>query len=154
MRRREKAITDPAAVEAILQAASVCHLGLVDGDEPYVVPVSFGFRDHALYFHSALEGRKMEILRRHPRVCFQVETDCRVVPAAEPCDWGARFRSVIGYGRAELLEDPAAKRFGLAVVMAHYAGPGQTFIFPDRMLQRTAVVRIAVEELSGKHSGD
>jgi nitroimidazol reductase NimA-like FMN-containing flavoprotein (pyridoxamine 5'-phosphate oxidase superfamily) len=154
MRRVEKAIADPAAVEAVLQAAQVCHLGLVDGDEPYVVPVSFGFRDGVLYFHSATEGRKMEILRRHPRVCFQVELDCRVVPATEPCDWGARFRSAIGYGRAEILENPEAKRFGLSVIMAHYAGPGPTFAFPDRMLQRTAVVRIAVEELSGKRSGD
>lgn len=154
MRRSEKAIHDPAAIEAILQAATVCHLGLSDAAEPYVVPVSFGFRDGALYFHSAPEGRKVEILRRHPRVCFQVEVGCKVVPAAEPCGWGAHFRSVIGYGWAEFLEDPEAKRQGLATIMAHYAGSGQTFAFPDRALERTAVVRVKVESLSGKRSGD
>ncbi len=150
MRRAEKAIHDPAEFAAILQAAQVCHLGLVDAGEPYVVPVSFGYADGALYFHSAPRGRKMDILRRQSRLCFQLEADCAVIPATEACGWTARFRSVIGYGEAEILTDPEAKRYGLAVIMAHYAGPEPVFSFPDAMVTRTAVVKIAVREWTGK----
>lgn len=54
MRRKEKEISDESGVDAIIANATVCRLGMVNGDKPYIVPLSFGYQDQALYFHGAL----------------------------------------------------------------------------------------------------
>ena len=71
MRRQEREISDRAAIDAIIRACQVCRLGMVDGDLPYIVPMSFGYDGRALYFHCATQGRKLDVLRRRPRVCFE-----------------------------------------------------------------------------------
>ena len=65
MRRHEKAITDRAAIEAVIRRADVCRLGLSDAGHPYIVPVNFGYEDGVIFVHSAPEGRKIDI-------CFKV----------------------------------------------------------------------------------
>ncbi|WP_317063690.1 pyridoxamine 5'-phosphate oxidase family protein [Methanoculleus caldifontis] len=98
MRRKDKEITDPALLSAVLREAFVCRLGLVDGDRPYVVPMNFAHSGGCLYLHSAGEGRKIEILGRNNRVCFEAETGVELVRAEKACDFGARYLSVIGAG--------------------------------------------------------
>ncbi len=155
MRRKDKEITEPAAIRDILQRAEACHIAMIDGDEPYVVPVNFAAGDGCLYFHSAPEGRKAEVLRRNPRVCFEAFTDAGLkAESGKTCEWGFRYRSVVGYGRAEFVDDPAEKAGILGLIVAKYAKgreyqPG----FPPEVLARTAIVRIAIESLSGKISG-
>ena len=92
-------ITDINEIEGIIGKAGVCHLGLVDGNEPYVVPVSFGYERGALYFHGNLTGRKIELITKNNRVCFEMEVDVTVKEAEQACDWGTRYLSVIGVGR-------------------------------------------------------
>jgi hypothetical protein len=151
LRKKEKEIKDRREIEAILQKASVCRLAMADGGEPYVVPLNFGYEGDCLYFHCAREGRKIDIIRRNDRVCFEVETDVQVIPAEKPCGWTTRFRCVIGRGRAVLVDDPAEKRRGLEVLMRHYGGPEGPF--PDEVLAKTAVIRVDIEEMTGKESG-
>ena len=81
-------ITGINEIEEIINKAGVCHLGLVDGDEPYVVPFSFGYERGALYFHGNMKGRKIELIRKNNRVCFEMETDVEVKEAEQACDWG------------------------------------------------------------------
>jgi nitroimidazol reductase NimA-like FMN-containing flavoprotein (pyridoxamine 5'-phosphate oxidase superfamily) len=141
-----------AEIDAVIRAAKVMRIGLVDGTEPYVVPLSFGYNGTSLYFHCAREGRKLEIIRRSGRVCFEFDELREIVSAPEACGWGAGYRSVIGRGSAVIVEDPAEKRRGLAAVMAQYAGdryPAE-LSFPDREVERTCVVRIDVESVTGK----
>jgi nitroimidazol reductase NimA-like FMN-containing flavoprotein (pyridoxamine 5'-phosphate oxidase superfamily) len=64
MRRHEREITDKKEIEAIIRKALVCRLAMVDGDKPYVVPLCFGYADHTLFFHSAGEGKKLEIIKK------------------------------------------------------------------------------------------
>ena len=93
---------------------------------PYVVPVCFGYEGDILYFHSAPRGRKLDILRRNSAVCFEFDVDCEVVPAKSACGWSMRFRSVVGFGDASLVEDPEEKRKALDVIMGQYGGqPGE-----------------------------
>jgi nitroimidazol reductase NimA-like FMN-containing flavoprotein (pyridoxamine 5'-phosphate oxidase superfamily) len=61
------------------RSATVCHLGLADGGEPYVVPVNFGYANDCLYFHSAQSGHKIDLLKRNPRVCFEIDTDLQIL---------------------------------------------------------------------------
>lgn len=152
MRRKEQEITDRAALDSILQRATVCRLGLAVAGEPYVVPVSFGYRDGCVYVHSSPEGKKVEMMRQNPRVCFEVDVDEELVPKGAPCSWNVRYRSVIGWGRAAFLGDEAEKRAALDVIVAHYgAEPGD---YAEKSLQKVAVIRIQVEELTGKKSGE
>ena len=62
-----------ANIEAIIRKASVCRLGMLDGDTPYIVPLCFGYRDDTLYFHGSMKSRKAELIRRHPKVCFEFD---------------------------------------------------------------------------------
>jgi uncharacterized protein len=151
MRREEKEIHDPAEIEAVLAEARVCRIAMCDGGRPYVVPLCFGYRSGAFYVHSAAEGRKIDILKKNPEVCVEVEAGVAPVPGRRACDWGMRFRSVIAFGRVSFLEDDAARREGLDIIMAHYA-PGE-FEYPRGVLSKTAVLRVDVTGITGKRSG-
>ncbi len=152
MRRKDKEIKALEEIVEIIEKAPVLRLGLCKDDVPYVVPMNFGYRDGCLYVHCAREGRKMDMIRANPRVCFEIDTDLEVIRAEQPCDWGMRFASVIGFGTASVLEAPEDRRNGLDAIMEHYGcGPWQPY--SESILKHTAVIRVQVEEMTGKRSG-
>lgn len=148
MRRKEKEIKDPTQIEAIIERAKVCRLAMCDGMQPYVVPLCFGYKDRILYFHSALAGRKVDILQRNPQVCFEIDTDWRLETAKMACKWGMHFRSVIGFGRAEVVSSEIEKKAALDIIMAHY-GEKEPHYTPET-LKATLVIRIFIETMTGK----
>jgi nitroimidazol reductase NimA-like FMN-containing flavoprotein (pyridoxamine 5'-phosphate oxidase superfamily) len=151
MRRREREITDRASIEAILRRATVCRIGLIGKDGPYVLPMSFGYEAGYLYVHSAREGRKLDLLRADPRVGFEVDLDLEVVKGKTPCEWALRYRSVVGLGRATLVEGREEKRRGLEVILRqHGADPGG---LSEPSLDGVALIRIEIQEMTGKQSG-
>lgn len=150
MRRREKEITERAELYRILAAARVCRLAMCDGDRPYLVPLSFALDGDDLVLHSARDGRKLEVLRRNPAVCVEVEESVVVRPAAVPCDFSMGYRSVIGFGEVEFVEDPAERLRLLSLFGPRYgAPPGPP---PAHEVARTRVLRVRVRELTGKRS--
>jgi len=149
MRRAEQEIKDRAGIEAVLQKAVYLTLGLCRQGEPYVVPVSFGYADGHIYFHTGAKGLKMEILRADPRVSFSAVVEAVPVKGETPCQWNMDYQSVVGAGRAVILEDEAAKAEGLRVITAHYAGPGE-YEFPPDKVRAATVVRIDIETTTGK----
>ena len=151
MRKKDKEITDIKEIEKLIKKAIRCRIGLVDGDEPYVVPVCFGYEREALYFHGALEGRKVELIKKNNRICFEVDTDAEVVKAETSCGWTMRYKSVIGVGRAYILESDEEKSYGLKVIMKHYSG--DEFSFPKSTLDKTLVVKVDIRSITGKQSG-
>ena len=150
MRRRDRRIDDESVVQDILENGLVCHLGLHDGQYPYVVPMSYGYRDGRIYVHCAREGRKVDILRKNDRVCVEVDVDARIVRGEPSCRWSMKYRSVIGFGRARILEDEAEKRAGLDAIMDHYGGSGGDY--EEKSLRATCVVEIRLESITGKQS--
>ena len=68
MRRKDKEITDIKSIEKIIQKSKVCRLGLSLNDTPYIVPVCFGYRAKTLYFHSAQEGKKIDIIKKNKKL--------------------------------------------------------------------------------------
>jgi len=152
MRRKEKEIRDKAEIESIIREAIVCRLAMSDNDVPYIVPMNFGYADDTLYFHSALKGRKIDILRRNNRVCFEFDTDGEIERGEKACDWGIHYKSVIGFGTASLVEDPDAKRQALDIIMSQYANGKETFQYPDTKLKGTAIIRVEIDGMTGKRS--
>lgn len=151
MRRAEQQIHDTAAIEDILRRATVCRLAMADDGRPYVVPLCFGYQGHSLYFHCASEGMKLDIIRKNDRVCFEVDIDQEFVKGPQACNWGLKYRSVIGFGLATIVNDAAARQGALDVIMRHYAdGP---FRFAAEALDRTTIIRVDVESMTGKAAG-
>jgi len=144
-------ITDINEIEEIIKKAVCCRLGLVDGDKPYIVPLSFGYQRNTLYFHGALEGRKVELIKKNNQVCFEIDSNVEVVKDEEPCHWTMKYKSVIGTGRAFIVKNDEEKSHGLRLIVRHYTG-GQ-FTFPESELGSVLVVRVNIESLSGRQSG-
>ncbi|MBI9083306.1 MAG: pyridoxamine 5'-phosphate oxidase family protein [Desulfobacterales bacterium] len=151
MRRKDKEVIDTAAIEAILAEARICRFAMVDGDRPYVVPMCFAHHENALYLHSALKGKKIEVLEKNPNVCFEVDTLLETIESDAPCDWSMRYQSVIGFGRAVFVEEEEEKRNALDIIFKRYAGRHGTFT--DNKVQATAVIRINIDSMTGKMSG-
>jgi nitroimidazol reductase NimA-like FMN-containing flavoprotein (pyridoxamine 5'-phosphate oxidase superfamily) len=153
VRRNDKELKDPAAMDEILSKGLVCHLAMVDEGKPYLVSMNYGYRERALYLHSALEGRKIDIIRKNPDVCFQVITGTRLTTGPDACgDWTMKYRSVTGFGRATLIENDPEKIRAMHILMDQYTTRGPFEFRPDR-LDQTMVVRIDIDEMTGKVSG-
>jgi nitroimidazol reductase NimA-like FMN-containing flavoprotein (pyridoxamine 5'-phosphate oxidase superfamily) len=150
MRRKEKKITDKSEIKSIIRNSMVCRLGLVDDSSAYVVPLCFGLKDSSLYFHSATEGRKIEILKRNSQVCFEFDNTLEIQAGKTACDWSMQYRSVIGYGQASFVNDPEEKRRALDIIMAQYADGA--FEYSDKAMDKTLIIKIDISSMTGKQS--
>ena len=153
----DRQIDDEAEIAAILKQAPFGTLAFVDGNRPYLVAMNYGFSTDGsgglrLYFHGAAEGLKFEIIGKNPYVCFQAVSEARIETSDEPCGWTCRYRSVVVRGPLTLISDPEEKRRGLDALMLQYCWKGETG-YPDSMLERTAVLRLDAESVTGKESG-
>lgn len=150
MRRKDRKIKDKTEIEKIIKKALVCRVALSDRNSPYVFPVCFGFKDGCLYFHSAQEGRKIEILKKNNKVCFEMDIDTELVEGEKGCEWGIRYSSVIGFGMASFVEDAEEMKKALSILLGHYSD--KKYEFSEHSLKQVTVVKIQVESLTGKSS--
>ena len=151
MRRKEKEITEKSAMEAIIRKASVCRLALSQDNLPYIVPLCFGYEENTLYFHTACEGEKLDILEKNQNVCVEFDIDHEIVKAENACKWGMKYRSVIGFGTASVIGDRESKRHALDIIMRHYSeGP---FEFPEELVEKIVVIKVEIARMTGKKSG-
>ena len=138
-------------IEAIIRKASVCRLGMLDGDTPYIVPLCFGYREGTLYFHGAVKSRKYALIQKHPKVGFEFDILAEPLSAGDPCNWDMRYQSVIGFGSAAMVEDTVEKRQALEIIVSQYSnGPR---LFTEQALRATVVIKVAIETMTGKQSG-
>lgn len=153
MTRREHQITDRGEILDILDRSMIVHLGMVDGDEPYVVPMNYGYTMEedgtlALYIHGAVKGRKLDVMRANPKVFFEMECDVQPFEGDLPCQYGTAYKSLMGRGRAVILETPEEKMAALAKFMKTQTG--KDFQFNERLVSIVSVVRIDVLEYTAK----
>ena len=151
--RREREVTDPGRICEILDKSMVLHLGMVDGDEPYVVPMNYGYTMEegrlTLYLHSAVRGKKLDMLRANPNVFFELDCDLKPFDGVKPCQYGLSYSSIMGRGKAVLVEDAEEKMKAMTVLMKTQTG--RDFSFNEELVSIVAVVRIDVAEYTAKH---
>ncbi|WP_319507773.1 pyridoxamine 5'-phosphate oxidase family protein [uncultured Methanolobus sp.] len=152
MRRPEKIIVDEDMILTILHEAIVCRIGLCKNNVPYVVPMNFAYHDNAIYLHSARTGKKLAIINANPHVCFEMEYKAEVSPAHTSCGWSMKYYSIIGWGDSALVTDKGDKTKALNLLMEKYAGEKKTS-YNDAVLDKVAIVRINITEMTGKFSG-
>ncbi len=138
-------------METLLNEAKVCRLGCDDNGMPYIVPVSFGYREGVIYIHSAREGRKIALLQKNPECCIEID-ECRgVLRNSNPCNYEMNYRSVICQGRAHFITDPEEKREGLNCILQHYGA--EPHPFTEKELKSVCVIRVDIAEMTGKKYG-
>ena len=153
MTRRELEITDREEIRDILDKCGYLHLGLCDGDEPYVVPMNYGYTMDEngkldFYLHGAVWGRKLDIMRRNPKIFAEMECDTQPCEGDVACRYGLAYSSLMGRGKAEIVEDVEEKKKGLSILMKTQTG--KDFTFDDRMVSIVSVIRLDIEEYTAK----
>ena len=95
--------------------------------------------------------QKLDILRKNSNVCFEMDIDHEVAKGDLACTCGMNYRSVIGFGKAVLVDDLDAKREAFGIIMGHYVDG--SFEFPADVLENTAIIKVEIETITGKQSG-
>ena len=153
MTKRERQVTDPVQIRHILDTAKVLHLGLAVNDEPYVVPMNYGYTEEegklVLYLHSALKGKKLDMMSANPNVFFELECDRMPFDGKLPCQYGLVYSSIMGRGKARIVEDVEEKMKAMSILMKTQTG--KDFTFNAQLVSIVAVIRIDVEEYTAKH---
>lgn len=153
MTRREREVTDINEIIKILDESKVLHLGMVDGDEPYVVPMNYGYTLEngklTIWLHGAKRGRKLDVMRANPKVFFEMECGITPFEGEIACKYGITYASVMGKGIAEIVEDIETKKYALSILMKTQTG--KDFEFEDKMAAVVSIIRIDVSEFTAKH---
>lgn len=152
MRKKDREIKDKKLMESILERATVCRVGLSENNVPYIVPVNFGYRDNCLYFHSAKEGKKIDMIRKNNNVCFEIDVDNEIVKGKNACGWSMKYYSIIGFGKAFLVEGFEGKRKALDIIVEHYSSKS-SFEYPEETVNSIAIIKVKIESMTGKKSG-
>ena len=153
MTKRERQVTDEKQILDILDAGKVLHLGLAVDNEPYVVPMNYGYTYEngklVMYLHSAVRGKKLDMIRANSKVFFEIDCDWKPFEGVKPCQYGLAYSSIMGKGVARILEDVEEKKQAMTFLMKTQTG--KDFVFTDELVSIVAVIRIDVEEYTAKH---
>jgi nitroimidazol reductase NimA-like FMN-containing flavoprotein (pyridoxamine 5'-phosphate oxidase superfamily) len=151
--KRECLVTDPEQILHILDTAKVLHLGLSVNDEPYVVPMNYGYVMEegklTLYLHSAVKGKKLDMMRANPKVFVSIDCDRMPFEGRVACQYGLVYSSIMAKGTATIVEDVEEKKQAMSLLMKTQTG--KDFTFEDRLVTIVSVIRIDVSEFTAKH---
>lgn len=149
-------MTDRQRIREIVESCQCCRLGFCDEGKPYIVPMNFGYEEkegrYVFYFHSAGEGRKIELIEKTGYAGFEMDTNPKIYvngTGENACSYTARFQSVIGGGRISFVKERAEKISALRAIMRHNTGR-EDWEFEEKMLEAVCVFRLEAEELSCK----
>ncbi len=154
MRRKDREIVDKKVMVSIIEKAIICRVAMCWQDEPYVIPMNFGYRDNYIYLHSAREGRKLDILRNNNKVCIEFDADVELVQSQKACNTEMKYKSVLAFGKAVILKDIVEKKKALDIIMHHYYNHDSLSVFhyPEDALEKVIIIKVRVKEMTGKES--
>ena len=152
MTRREQQVTDINEIIEILEKSKVVHVGMIDGDEPYVVPMNYGYALEngklILYLHGAKRGRKIDVLKANPKVFFEKCCDVTPFEGEVACKYGITYASIMGRGHATIIEDVEEKKSALSILMKTQTG--KDFSFEDKLTTVVSIIKIDTLEFTAK----
>lgn len=149
MRRTRQILSREACLE-IMERGSAGVLAVAGDDEyPYTVPLSYVYTDAGICFHSAVTGHKIDAIARNNKVSFCV-TDQDLV---KPEEFTTYFRSVVCFGKIQILEDPEEKTKALVALADKYSpGVAKRDTEIERLLAHTCVLLMTIDHMSGKEA--
>jgi uncharacterized protein len=145
-----KEISEPKELIEIILKCKICHIGFCDEGKPYVLAFNFGFENDIVYIHCAKEGYKLDILKRNPQVCIEFDTDhelfARNIEVA--CSWRMRYRSVVAWGKAEIVQSFEEKVRALNIFMKNYSELEYCYSLPA--VNNIHIIAIKLETITGR----
>jgi uncharacterized protein len=150
---RDKAIKEISGKQEmieIIKKCKICHVGFVDGTIPYVLAFNFGFKDDIIFLHCAKEGHKLDVLKNNNQVCVEFDADNELFARHEEvaCSWRMRYKSIITWGKAEIVSDFDKKVEGLKIFMKNYSERDFEFSIPS--VNNVNVICIKIEKMTGR----
>ncbi|HEX2964774.1 MAG TPA: pyridoxamine 5'-phosphate oxidase family protein [Syntrophorhabdaceae bacterium] len=152
MRKANREIKDTNELDEILRKADVCRIAFAVDNIPYIVPMNFGYiwsDKLMLYFHCAREGKKLDLMNKNNTICFEMDVDHQLVRSEEACNWGMKYRSIIGLGILESVSEEDERRIGLDSIMDHYGFKGNKH-YDKKSFDLAEVLKVTVTEFTGK----
>lgn len=153
MRKTNQEITDKSILDNILKQATICRLAMLDNGLPYILPFNFGYSENCLYIHSAPEGKKIDVLRKNPKVCFEVEQYTELIKDEIACKWSTLYRSIIGYGNIEIVTEFEEKKRGLEIIMKQHGAIGK-LEFEKKEVEFIVILKLIITSITGKQSSN
>lgn len=150
MRRHKQQLSREESISILERATSGTLALLGDDDYPYAVPISFIHHDGCLYFHSALEGHKVDAIRRHDKASFCVIDQDDVHSER----YTTYYRSVIAFGHISIIDNENEK-LATARLLGNRYNPGQDEALQkeiDKGFHRMLIIRLKIEHLTGKEA--
>jgi uncharacterized protein len=151
-RRHDRGFYDHDTVHALLDGATLCHVSYVVDGQPYCTPTLFWREGTHLYWHGSSASRMLRNQAAGQPVCLTVTHFDSLVLARCGFNHSADYRSVMAFGLARLIDDPAEKRRAL-VMMVDRLFPGRTAQLrtsSDQEIKATSVVHMEIERASAK----
>ena len=150
--RREREVLDADTIKMILDKSKVVHVGMTDGDEPYVVPMNYGYTlddgELTIYLHGAKRGKKLDIIRKNPKVFVEMECDIQPFEGDVACRYGISYLSLMGKGMAHIVEDVEEKQKALSILMKTQTE--KDFTFDEKMVSIVSVIKIDISQYTAK----
>ncbi|MHA1680507.1 MAG: pyridoxamine 5'-phosphate oxidase family protein [Promethearchaeota archaeon] len=151
MRKRNRKIKEMAEVEAILKECRVCRLAMSKDNQPYVIPVNYGYENMVIFIHTGKEGMKMDFLKENDKVCIEVDRNCNLIAADSACKFSYAYESVVAFGEVSIIDEPAGKRKALDIIMKHQTGTGG-WEYNKPILDMVRLLQIPLHHVTGKRS--
>lgn len=153
MRRVDRELKTNEEIIEVLNSGKIIQIAFIDNNEPYIVTLNYGFvldnEKIKMYFHSANEGRKINCIKNNPNVCFSISICDPFIEGEKACNYGMKYRSLIGYGKIRIVESKEERLNGLNVLMKQYTGK-DNWNYDDEMMKKTTVSCLEVEKITGK----
>ena len=153
MRKANQEITDKSVLEEILKQAHICRLAMIDNGLPYILPFNFGYHENCIFIHSAPVGKKIDLLKENPLVCFEIEQKAEIITDEIACKWSTLYRSVVGYGNVEIVTDFEEKIQGLEIIMKQHGAAGKQD-FDPKEVEFIVILKLSISTITGKQSGN
>ncbi len=153
MNRRDLEITKQEDFRYVLEHCHSINVGMHDGEDIYILPMNYGYvleedKKLTFYIHSGKRGKKLELLRANGRISFEMDCDHQLIEGEKPCQYGYAYVSMMGKGNAVIVEDVQEKQKALSILMSCLTG--KEFEFTEKLTTIVEIIRIDVEEYTGK----
>ena len=153
--KKERQITDKQKIEEFLNDQKIIRIGYYDksNDEVYIVPLNFGYKvendEYIFYMHGGQKGRKFELTKEEPNVGFEIDGNYELVPGELACQHSAKYQSIIGNGKIQMVKDIEEKKAALEIIMQHTTGKSG-FEYNPKMLEHVGVYKLKANKLTCK----
>ena len=155
VKKKERQISYNKNIEEFLTEEKVIRIGFYDkaNDEVYIVPLNYGYifdkDQYIFYMHGGPKGRKFELAKDEPNVGFEIDGRYELVTGDLACKHSAKYQSIIGNGKIQILTDIEEKKNALEIIMKHATGKSG-FEYNPKMLQHVGVYKLTATKLTCK----